>query len=106
LVSALASCANSGERPKVRRFLLGLSWDELEYIAEFVGSSILESSTPRFGSRDQLAGRVTEFERTRLRERTISAALLRDHEHKMMVLMEYLCRTGPRQESLVARAGA
>ena len=42
LVGALASCADTPSRANARRFLRGLSSDELQFIAEFLGACILE----------------------------------------------------------------
>ena len=44
LEAALLACADSPWRTKARRFLRGLSCDELQYIAEYLGSCILESA--------------------------------------------------------------
>ena len=46
LVAALVACADQPLKAKARRFLAGLSSDELQFIAEFLGSSILESQAP------------------------------------------------------------
>ena len=105
LVTALATCACSHERQGVHDFLLGLSWDELEYIAEFVGSTILDSVVRSSHSREQLAGRIAEFELSRRACRRASSEMLGDQYHKMIVLMEFLCRTGPRDEPMALHAG-
>jgi hypothetical protein len=103
LVTALTACAGSRERQGVRDFLLGLSWDELEYIAEFVGSTILESAGLCPVNREQLAGRIAEFDHGRTARPAISPDS--DRYHKMIVLMEFLCRTGRGEGPLAMRAG-
>ena len=40
LVTALTSCADRPTKNKARRFLSGLSFDELQFIAEFLGMSL------------------------------------------------------------------
>ena len=65
LVAALVACANTSLKPKARRFLMGLSSDELQFIAEFIGACILESSGQWAGSRAQLAARIAEFQRAK-----------------------------------------
>ncbi len=78
LVAALAACAESEVRAKARRFLSGLSSDELQFIAEYFGSCILQS--------------VEELPccRPAPRRRLDSP----DLDHKMIVLAEYLRQTG------------
>ena len=44
LVAALVSCVDRPVKSRARRFLLGLSSDELQFIAGFLGCCILESS--------------------------------------------------------------
>jgi hypothetical protein len=86
-------------RDQALRFLQGLSADELQYIAEFLGSCILESDSRPPCTRGQLAEGITEFERRR------RAAPPQDVDHKMILLLEYLCCCGLTQFSLSARAG-
>ena len=76
-------------RSKARRFLAGLSSDELQFIAGFLGSCILESLGP--GACDRSVG-----------ARKLSA----DHELKMILLLEYLCCSGLQKVSMPARAGS
>lgn len=101
LVAALASCVDKSLQPKTRHFLLGLSCDELEFIAEYLGSCILESAR-QCCSREQLAGRIAEFQRARQ-----GCARMRssDQEHKMILLLEFLCRSGMQRFSIPMRAG-
>ena len=102
LVAALVSCADRPLKPKARRFLVGLSSDELQFIAEFLGACILESTEEGCCSRSELAERIAEFQRGRLRCPPGCSA---DQDHKMIVLLEYLCRSGSPRISLAMRAG-
>jgi hypothetical protein len=87
LVTALTACTENPFRTKARRFLCGLSADELQFIAEFVGSLILESAERCRCSRAELAERVAEFQRGRQQHSSLD-------DHKMILLLEYLCRSG------------
>jgi hypothetical protein len=99
LVAALTSCADGPRQLKARDFLLGLSHDELQFIAEFLGASILEFEEKRRCSRAQLAQRIAEFQRARS-----SAAPSPDQHHKMILLLEFLCRSGLQQAPAGVRA--
>ena len=91
LVAALVSCAEGSFRCKVRPFLAGLSCDELQFIAEYLGAWILDCSAECCHSRQELAFRIADFQRARgLRTRGGSE----DLEHKTILLLEYLCRSG------------
>jgi hypothetical protein len=98
LVSALCSCVADPNKRKARRFLLGLSCDELAYIAEFLGCCILESHQRSRCTRWQLAEDIAQFERCRShinswrQYRSRPDVSLRDDEHKAILLLEYLCR--------------
>lgn len=87
LVTALLACSDNTLRrkTKARRFLQGLSSDELQFIAEYLGSRILESTGARQGTPDQLMGEFQNFSYT---------PSLADQEHKMILLLEYLRRSG------------
>ena len=102
LVAALVLCADRPLKPGTRRFLAGLSFDELQFIAEFVGAGILESSDKRRCSRSELAERIAQFQQGRP---TCSAGCSADQDHKMILLLEYLCRSGSPRISLAMRAG-
>ena|ERR1035438_366907 len=65
LVAALVSCVESPRTTRTRRFLPGLSSDELQLIAEFLGCRILESSADAGRSRTQLAWRIAQHEDAR-----------------------------------------
>jgi hypothetical protein len=83
LVAALVACANRPMQTRTRRFLAGLSADELQFLAEFQGCCILESG--------ELDGRIDRFQRMRVRRSTLGSA---DQEQKMILLLEYLRRAG------------
>ncbi len=103
LVAAIVSCVDASLRRKARRFLVGLSSDELEFIADFLGSCILESLEPcRRQSRAELSARIAEFQQARLTRVRLQPE---DQEHKMILLLEYLYRTGLREFSVPMRAG-
>ena len=102
LVTALVSCTDRPLKPKARRFLMGLSSDELQFIAEFLGACILEPTEEDRCSRSELAERITQFQRGRLR---CSPGCSEDQGHKMILLLEYLCRSGSPRIALAMRAG-
>jgi hypothetical protein len=102
LVAALVACADQPLKAKARRFLAGLSSDELQFIAEFLGSCILESQARCARDRAELAERIARFQRAR----TDGASKFRpDQELKMILLLEYLCCSGIQKLSMTARAG-
>ena len=98
LVTALVSCADVPFRPRARRFLLGLSSDELQFIAEFLGACMLECAQRTACSRAQLAERIAEFE-------VAGNHPTADRDHKMILLLEFLCRSNRQQFTLRVRAG-
>src|SRR5207247_5399841 len=63
LVRSLCTMVSEKKRRKARQFLLGLSTDELQYLAEFLGSCILESEHPYQWTRDQLNQGIQRFDR-------------------------------------------
>ncbi|MGO9256202.1 MAG: hypothetical protein ACLQU1_07875 [Bryobacteraceae bacterium] len=85
LVAALVSCAGEEARTRLRRFLAGLSADELEFLAGFQGARILErGATPLgvpFGVPHGTCGPA-------------DYGCAADRDHKMIVLCEYLARCG------------
>lgn len=89
LISAITACAEQRLQAKARRFLAGLSTDELQYIAEFLGACVLESAGRPAASRGELAEGIEQFEQVRHADSDCPA----DHEHKMILLLEYLCRS-------------
>ena len=107
LVRALGACVDDGQKRLIRRFLLGLATDELQYIAEFLGSCILESGGRCCTSRTQVAEAIKQFERSRRMAQTALCASvsIQDQEHKMILLLEYLCRSGLTQFTVAVGAG-
>jgi len=90
LVTALVSCADTPLKAKARRFLRGLSSDELQFIAEFLGSCILEAPEPCASG---LARQIASFQLARSRSSKTQIRVA-DHEHKMILVLEYLRRSG------------
>jgi len=101
LVSALAACADPSRRFCARRFLAGLSTDEMRFIAEFLGASVLEAGTQSGCSRAELGARIAEFQISRTYARRSGP----DLEHKMIVLLEFLCQSHIRQAPVAMSAG-
>jgi hypothetical protein len=100
LISAIAEYAEERFQKKARKFLLGLSTDELQYIAEFLGACVLESSGSSALSRREFADSIAHFEHVR----RASADCVGDQEHKMILLLEYLCRSRLTHYPLALRA--
>ena len=98
LVKSLCSMVPDPQRRKTRQFLLGLSTDELQYIAEFLGSCTLESEQPFRWTRVQLTQHIQRFDRGQ--RHTVS-----DRQHKMILLLEFLCRCSIGSASMPAQAG-
>jgi hypothetical protein len=106
LVAALASCAEGPLQSKTRRFLTGLSCDELQFLAEFLGASIIASGGRCRCSRAQLAERVAEFQKARAATAP-RHSVDQDHndqDHKMILLHEFLNRSGVQQIPVAVRA--
>jgi hypothetical protein len=101
LISAITACARQRLQKKARKFLAGLSTDELQYIAEFLGACVLESAGHAESSRRELADGITQFEQVR----GMPTRGPGDQEHKMILLLEYLCRCGLTHYSLAVRVG-
>ena len=99
LVSALVACATNNSRPDIERFVEGLSADEMQFIAEFLGSCMLESAGNPF-ARWQLAMRVLQFQEAHRHSHRPNS----DDDHKMILLLEYLCRSGIQRRSMAAQA--
>ena len=94
LLAALVWCVEKSQRSQARDFLSGLSCDELAFIAEYMGSCILESAPGRRCSRAQLARSIAEF------QSRSSGGRSADQEHKMILLLEFLCRGGVQGSAL------
>jgi hypothetical protein len=103
LVAALVACADRPRKSEARRFLTGLSADELQFIAEFLGSCVLESQACYARNRAELAERIARFQLARA---DFAPMRSRDQELKMILLLEFLCRSGVRGFSVPARASA
>jgi hypothetical protein len=69
----------------------GLSSDELEFIAEFLGACLLDLAGQHCASRAQWAEVITRYQQALAGCRSRRPA---DQEHKMILLLEYLCRCG------------
>jgi hypothetical protein len=100
LVAALAVRAESSLKSRVRRFLRGLSSDELQFIASFLGACILESTGKPDGA--GIAVDVSEFQR----RDGVHDRWAQDRDLKMILLLEYLCRIGIHQTSIPVRSKA
>ena len=126
LVAALVACSDQPLKSEARRFLDGLSSDELQFIAEFLGSCMLESPVGCGRTRAELAERIARFQRPRAdRAQNLGAENVgaesvgaqnagaqnagwmrsTDQEHKMILLLEYLCRSGVQELRLPVRSG-
>lgn len=94
LVNALCACASDRQKRKARRFLEGLSEDELRYIADFLGARILESAAGCAGDDPRPGQNVAAFERAWNASAAPHrpSARLGYQEHKMILLREYLSR--------------
>jgi hypothetical protein len=101
LVAALVARAESPLKSRVRRFLHGLSCDELQFIASFLGACILESAGKRHGA-GSISGEVSEFQR----RQGVPDRGSEDRDLKTILLLEYLCRGGIRQTSIPVRSEA
>ena len=102
LVSALSACAAERRQGKARRFLEGLSADELQYIADCVGAFILERAAGVEEARWQIVARIAAIERRR--RKRLAAEALEDLDHKVILVLEYLCRCGLGRPSLAHAA--
>ena len=93
LVQALSAVAVTDRRKRARRFLQGLSTDELRYIASYLGACMIESALyARPVSRGQIASQIQQYEccRTKFTGWGAPSSLPDDVEHKMILLLEYL----------------
>lgn len=101
LEAALIACAKSRpSRWRTRRFLTGLSSDELQFIAGYLGACV-----PGFpaGWRRYPSGQPQWNAPARRADTGMAASQSRDREHKMILLVEFLGRSGMRQAPLRAR---
>ena len=102
LVAALVACADQPLKSEARRFLAGLPSDELQFIAEFLGSCVLESQVHCARNRAELAERIARFQQMRADRARMRSS---DQEHKMILLLEYLCCSGVQELRMPASAG-
>src|SRR5262245_29004120 len=86
LVAALVAWADETSRRCARRFLEGLSWDELQYLSGFLGACIVES--PDDGTR---AVNAVHGHESRVAQAQTG---LSDLDHKLILMREFLCRSG------------
>jgi hypothetical protein len=70
--------------------LRGLSADELQFIAEYFGACILERRAACAHNRAELAARIAAFQEARCD----CGSRVADMDHKMILLLEYLCSVG------------
>jgi hypothetical protein len=66
----------------------GLSSDELQFIAGFLGACVLDASGNPCRSRAQWAERIARYQQASTGCRSA------DQEHKMILLLEFLCHSG------------
>ena len=83
LVAALVECAELPLKLDARRFLAGLTADELQFIADYLGFCTLESHLPAVHTREELARSIDEFQ---------AACPTQDGDRKSILLLEYLQR--------------
>jgi hypothetical protein len=84
LQEALLFAVDPRLRGKARRFLAGLSLDELESIASFSGACLLEGRAVQTCTREHLAEWVRQF-----------GLETRKGDGLMLLLFEYFSRYGP-----------
>jgi len=91
LVNALCAWVDERRRKKARRFLEGLSADELQHIADFLGACLLESSGGNACA--QLEEAIARFEALGGQAPPPPRyGTLNDREHKAILLAEFLHR--------------
>lgn len=90
LVRALSTVAVGERRRTARRFLQGLSTEELRYIASYLGACLLESALhSRASTRHQIAGDILQYECCR-QGAPLALEAGGGCEHNMILLLEYL----------------
>ena len=96
LVDAISSMFTAGREQAARRFLEGLSTDELRYIAAYLGTRVVDPGLPPPSQdRNQIAQSIERYEdakkgpepKTADRDSCCSRAQV---AHQMIVLLEYL----------------
>jgi hypothetical protein len=83
---ALLTCIDGPHQQTARRFLSGLSSDEIEYIADFVGTCVLECRLWLGCDRNQVAMWIRDFALTHRTEP--------NEDDKALLLFEFLSRCG------------
>jgi hypothetical protein len=83
---ALLTCVDGHYRTAARRFLSGLSVDELAYIADFMATCMLERHAWPRCTREQVSAWIGEFSRLRPGGS--------DQDDKPLLLFEFLSRCG------------
>ena len=73
----------------------------MRFIAEFLGASVLDTGPPCGCSRAELGERIAKFQIKSPHACHPGA----DLEHKMIVLLEFLCRSHIRQAPMAMHAG-
>ncbi len=103
--------STSGRRRAARRFLEGLSTDELQYIAAYFGARLLEpEQTGPEQSRDEMAHQIERYEGKRKTPRRSNGLKIspksQDVSHQMIVLLEYLSACSMKAKTAAVRANA
>jgi hypothetical protein len=80
-----------------------LSCDELQFLAEFLGASILECTCRYPRARAQLSLRIGEFQKV---GRARLNPALADQDHKIILLREFLFLSGLQQAPVALRFGS
>ena len=96
LVDAISSMSTAGREQAARRFLEGLSTDELRYIAAYFGTRVVDPGLPPPSqNRNQIAQSIERYEDAKKSPEPKTAGrdscCSRDKvAHQMIVLLEYL----------------
>jgi len=91
LENALSLYAPSGCRAASKSFFDGLSLDELQYLAEFLGSCILITSEIDVTTWDTIRHRAKVWQR---RLASLDQTRREDLEHKLILVTEFAARCG------------
>ena len=101
LVSALSSMTVLGRRDSARRFLEGLSTDELHYIADYFGAQLLDPSLGISAlDRNQLARQIELYQSGRGVDSSGCLSDEADVAHKMILLLEFLSMSDLQPETM------
>ena len=96
LVDAISSMSTAGREQAARRFLEGLSTDELRYIAAYFGTRVVDPGLPPPSlDRNQIAQSIERYEDAKKgpQPKTVGSDTRCNGSkvaHRMMVLLEYL----------------